>query len=147
MMRFDGRHFGLASMLIAQALWCAPAEAAGALAVGVAPGGAQMGFAYGMNANKPDADQAKTDAVGACGKAKESNAKARSRCMPIGTYTDQCASVAMDPKDGTPGAGWAISADSTTANELALASCEATAGPGRAGTCKVSATRCDGNAK
>ena len=129
------------------ALWVTTAGAAGSIAIGVAPGGPQAGFAYGLNSNKAGDDAAAEDAKSACGKATESNAKARSRCMTVGTFTNQCAAVAMDPKDGTPGAGWAINVDSATTNKLALASCEATAGPGRTGTCKVSATRCDGTAK
>jgi Domain of unknown function (DUF4189) len=147
MTMIDRCRLGVAVTLFAQAVACWPAGAAGALAVGVAPGGAQDGFAFGMNSNKPNAEAARQDAIKACGTAKESNDVARSRCKSVGTFTNQCAAMSMDPKDGTPGVGWAIAANSADANKAALAKCEATAGAGRAGTCTVSATRCDGTAK
>ncbi|HUI95645.1 MAG TPA: DUF4189 domain-containing protein, partial [Xanthobacteraceae bacterium] len=124
---FDRCGVGLAVMVLAQTLACVPVGAAGALAVGVAPGGAQDGFAFGMNSNKANAEAARQDAVKACGSAKESNDVARSRCKSVGTYTNQCAAMSMDPKDGTPGVGWAIAATSDAANKAALAKCEATA--------------------
>ena len=147
MMWFDRYCLGVILVLVAPALWSADVNAAGALAVGVAPGGAQNGFSYGINSNSANTDEAKSEAVSHCRTAKESNDKARSQCMAIGAYSNQCATVAMDPKDGTPGVGWAIAADSAASKQYALASCEATAGPGRAGTCVVSATRCDGDAQ
>ena len=147
MTTFDRCCLGVAVVLLAQTLAGPPAGAAGALAVGVAPGGAQDGFAYGMNSNKASTDAARQDAVKACGSAKESNDAARSRCKSVSTFVNKCAAVSMDPKDGTPGVGWAIAATTDEAKKASLAKCEATAGPGRAGTCTVSATRCDGSAK
>jgi Domain of unknown function (DUF4189) len=137
----------MACMLVAPGLWGEEAKAAGAMAVGIATGGAQNGFSFGMNSDKATEAAAQADALEACRRSKESNAKAHARCMSVGTFVNQCGSIAMDPKDGTPGVGWAIAPDTATANRYALANCEATAGVGRAGTCKVSATRCDGAAK
>ena len=142
---FGWRRVGAAGVLLA--LWSSAAGAAGAMAVGVAPGGAQLGFSYGVNSDKPDETVAARDALNGCKTSKESNDKARTLCKTIGTFTNQCAVIAMDPKDGTPGVGWAIATDAASAKKQALASCEATAGPGRAGFCKVSSTRCDGTAK
>jgi hypothetical protein len=147
MMTFGGRRLGVIGVLLAQISWAGAADAAGALAVGVAPGGAQLGFSYGLNGNQKSDDEAQAAVLTACRSAKESNKAAQARCMLIGTFTNQCAVVAMDPKNGTPGVGWAIAADTATASRIAVASCEATAGPGRTGTCTVSATRCDGSAK
>jgi hypothetical protein len=147
MKKFGSRHISVVWILMAQALWAVPGNAAGALAVGVAPGGAQTGFSYGVNGDQATDDIAGKSALTACKSAKESNAAAQSRCALIGKYSNQCAVIAMDPKDGTPGVGWAIAANSAAAAHQAVASCEATAGPGRAGTCTVSATRCDGSAK
>jgi hypothetical protein len=147
MKKFGSRHISVVCVLMAQALWAAPGNAAGALAVGVAPGGAQNGFAYGVTRGQATNASAGEHALTACKNAKESNAAAQSRCALIGKYSNQCAVIAMDPKAGTPGVGWAIAADSAAAAHQALASCEATAGPGRAGTCTVSGTRCDGSAK
>ena len=142
---FGWRRVGAAGVLLA--LWSSAAGAAGAIAVGVAPGGAQHGFSYGLNSDKPDETVAARDALNGCKTSKESNDKARTLCKTIGAFTNQCAVVAMDPKDGTPGVGWAIAADAASAKKQALAGCEATAGPGRAGFCEVSATRCDGSAQ
>jgi hypothetical protein len=147
MKKFGGRQISVVCVLMAQALWAAPGNAAGALAVGVAPGGAQLGFSYGVNGDQATDAIAGEHALTACKGAKESNPAAQARCALIGKYSNQCAVIAMDPKDGTPGVGWAIAANSAAAARQALASCEATAGPGRAGTCTVSATRCDGSAK
>jgi hypothetical protein len=144
---FDKRGLGVMAVVAVQILWAGQVNGAGAVAVGIAPGGAQRGFAYGMNSNHATAADAQTKALDACKSAKESNAAARSRCRLIGTFNGQCASVAMDPKDGTPGVGWAIAADEAAASKQALANCEATAGPSRAGSCKVSATRCDTGSK
>jgi hypothetical protein len=148
MTTYSGRRFGgVGLFLAAQVVWVAAAHAAGAVAVGVAPGGAQKGFSYGLNSNQANDADAQASALNGCRTSKESNKQAQARCVLIGTYTDQCATIAMDPKAGTPGVGWAVAADTATANKLALASCEATAGPGREGTCKVFSTRCDGTAK
>jgi hypothetical protein len=146
-MTLGGRRLGVIGVLLAQIAWAGTANAAGALAVGVAPGGAQLGFSYGLTSAHNSDGEAQTVAVNACRGAKESNKAAQAGCMLISTFTNQCAAVAMDPKNGTPGVGWAVGADAATANRIAVASCEATAGPGRAGTCKVSATRCDGSAQ
>jgi|HubBroStandDraft_1064217.scaffolds.fasta_scaffold149017_2 hypothetical protein len=146
-MSINKRRIVAVGVLVAQALWGGPAGAAGAIAVGVAQGGAQHGFSFGMNSDRVSEADARQDALNGCRKSKESNDKARARCAAAGTFTNQCGSIAMDPKDGTPGVGWAIAPDSAAAERQALASCEATAGPGRAGFCKVSATRCDGTAK
>jgi tetratricopeptide (TPR) repeat protein len=146
MKEFGRRNVGVMWVLMAEALWAVQANASGALAIGVAVGGAQNGFSYALTSDRATDAIAGEDALTLCKSTKESNAEAHSRCALIGKYSNQCAVIAMDPKDGTPGVGWAIAADSAAAARQALASCEATAGPGRSGTCKVSATRCDGSA-
>jgi hypothetical protein len=138
---------GLWVIISVQALLTDPSNSAGAIAVGIAPDGAQHGFSYGLTSNQSSEADAQAAAINGCRMSKESNEKARSRCTLVRTYTDQCGAIAMDPKDGTPGVGWNIAATATAANQQAVANCEATAGPSRAGACKVSATRCDGTAK
>jgi hypothetical protein len=145
-MRFSKRRLGVASVLVAQVLWGSEANAAGAMAVGIAQGGAQKGFAYGINSNSETEAAAKEKVLDLCKHAKNANDAARSRCKLVGTMKDQCGVIAMDPKNGTPGVGWAIAADLDEAKKQALANCEVTAGPGRAGQCKVDTTRCDGTA-
>ena len=53
----------------------------------------------------------------------------------------------MDPKDATPGAGWAVAEDKATAGRNALAKCMETAGEDRRSYCKVTHSDCDGEAK
>jgi len=139
--------FSLIVALLAQVIWAGSANAAGALVVGVAPGGAQKGFSYAVVWNVPAADNARTDAMSKCRTSKESNPPAQARCTLVGTFTNQCAAIAMDPVAGTPGVGWAIAADTAVANKQALANCEATAGPGRTGSCRVISSHCDGSGK
>jgi hypothetical protein len=139
--------FSLIAALIAQVIWVGSANATGALAVGVAPGGAQHGFSYGVVWDASTAATAQTTAMSKCQTSKESNPPAQARCTLVGTFTNQCSAIAMDPATGTPGIGWAIAADTAAANKQALANCEATAGPGRTGFCRVSSIHCDGSGK
>ena len=53
----------------------------------------------------------------------------------------------MDPKDATPGVGWAIAPNLQAASRGALAKCVATAGNDRHDACKVTHAKCDGSAK
>lgn len=52
MKKFGRRQVGVMWVLMAQALWAGPANASGALAVGVAAGGAQHGFSYAINSDR-----------------------------------------------------------------------------------------------
>jgi hypothetical protein len=146
MKRFD-RRLCVILRLALQTLWTGHANAVGALAVGVAPGGVEHGFASGVSWGYPTEADAQREALQRCRTDKASPPSAHSRCILIGTFKNQCASTAMDPKNGTPGAGWFIAADVATASRLALASCEATAGADRAGNCTVSLAKCDGAAQ
>ena len=49
----------------------------------------------------------------------------------------------MDPKAGTPGAGWAIAATNTIAEQRAMENCKATAGSDRREFCKIEVAKCD----
>ena len=69
--------------------------------------------------------------------------KASDLCRVIATFHNECYAVSLDPKAGTPGAGWAIAADKETAEERALAHCKLTAGPDRAQYCEMSESNCD----
>jgi len=65
----------------------------------------------------------------------------------VQTFRNQCFAVAMDPKDATPGAGWAVADDKESAARAALAKCVATAGDDRRDACEVTHSGCDGKAK
>src|ERR1035437_8594300 len=130
--------------------------AEGAFAVGIAPGGAAKGYSTGYRVNARDTDTAKTDALVACkksqpsasGVAEDSGARAaKAKCEVVATFRNKCVASALDPKEATPGVGWAIADTQQEANDEAVARCRSTAGPERRAFCKVLLQSCDGNTK
>jgi Domain of unknown function (DUF4189) len=130
------------------------ANSAGAIAEGIAPGGVAKGYGISIRVDRASAEQAGADALEGCKKGPKQavsgapldNANARARCVVVVTFNNKCASTAFDPKDGTPGAGWATADTQKNADEEALARCRSTAG-NRRDFCKVSDRLCDGTAK
>jgi hypothetical protein len=145
--------FALAAILVANDRACS----AGAVAEGISPRGVIHGYAYAINGNSPNAEAAGAAALAACKKGPEqlasgtrpdaSFAKAQARCAVVSTFSNKCAAAALDPKDGTPGAGWAIGDTQKQADDEALARCRSTAGADRRDFCKVITQKCDGTAK
>jgi hypothetical protein len=133
--------------LVAAIPWSHPAWADGAMAVGIARGGVAKGYATGFALNQPNAKDARTSAVEGCRKQKKSNADARSHCEAVIAFKNKCVASALDPKDGTPGAGWGVGGTQQAADSQALARCRATAGSDRAEFCEVTDRHCDGTAK
>jgi hypothetical protein len=133
------------------------ANAAGALAEGIAPGGVVKGYGYGIHVNGADADTARTAALAACQKPPKqlasgappdaAQAKARAQCAVVSSFSNKCVAVALDPKDGTPGAGWAVGDTQKQADDEAVARCRNTAGTNRRDFCKIISQLCDGTAK
>ena len=120
------------------------AYAFGALAVGETGDVAKDGIAMGTSWNYGSADEANNAALANCHKWKDKGApKAADLCRVIGTYHNECYAVSLDPKPGTPGAGWAIAGDKETAEQRALAHCKLTAGSDREKFCEVSESNCD----
>lgn len=126
---------------------CAGASAAhafGALAVGETLSVAKDGVAMGTSWNWGSAEEANDKALANCHAWKNKGAPlAADQCRVIATFHDECYAVALDPKPGTPGAGWSIAPDKETAEERALAHCKLTAGSERAQYCAVSESNCD----
>ena len=121
-----------------------PAGAAGALAVGSTSDVVGDGIAVGSSVNYPSIDEAREAAIQSChGYARAP--KAASACAAIGTFHGECYAVSYDPKPGTPGAGWAIAASKDLAEERALESCQAAAGPTRRDQCRIAESKCDEN--
>jgi lipoprotein NlpI len=139
------------SLLIAAAafaagiVWPYSAAAEGALAVGLPSDVAKEGYASGYSYNAKTMDEARTVAMDYCHKSP-TNQKVRSLCKVIQTFSNQCVAVSLDPKAGTPGAGWGIADDIRAAERQALSRCEATAGPARRAACVVTESNCDGQA-
>jgi hypothetical protein len=109
---------------------------------------AKQGFAFGFVNDKASPNEAGTVALETCRKPGPNKPdSARALCTLVGNYHNQCVAIAMDPKSGTPGVGWAISPTMAVAQKQALANCRVTAGAGRREFCTVTNSHCDGSAK
>jgi len=133
--------------LIAVALLPGPAVAEGALAIGLPNDVTKDGIALGWNTNSPTAAEARQRALAGCRDVKNSTDAARSLCTIVDTFHNQCVAGAEDPDPGTPGVGWAVATDKKTAEQQALAMCQAKSPPARRAACKVMTSGCDGSAK
>jgi hypothetical protein len=137
---------GCFSALLAAAVLLAdsPARADGALAVGSTSDVIKDGIAFGIAINYSSADEALQAALGRCHGFK-SAPKAAALCLSVGTFKGECYAIAFDPKDATPGAGWAIAPSKALAEERAMANCRVTAGTDRREFCKIAESKCDGS--
>ncbi len=124
----------------------AAARADGALAVGSTADVAKDGIAIGTSINYETAEKAESAAMERCRGYKPAP-KAAAQCRSVGTFKDECYAISFDPKDGTPGAGWAMAATQALAEQRAMANCQITAGDGRRDFCRIEESKCDGNAK
>jgi hypothetical protein len=123
------------------AAWSHGAAAEGAMALGVTGNITKDGYAIGINVNSGGAAEARDAALKYC--QSHGSDVARAKCEIFATFRDQCAAEAEDPQAGTPGAGWAIAADKSAAEKMAMMNCLATAGD-RGSFCKVVTSVCDG---
>jgi len=119
-----------------------PADAAGALAVGTTANVAKDGIAFGTAWNYESEAKARDVALDNCKKFKGA-ARAVRQCRLVGSFDGECYAISMDPKVGTPGAGWAIAATKALAEARATDNCRAAAGRGRTEFCKVTESNCD----
>jgi hypothetical protein len=122
--------------------WPHGAAAEGAMALGVTGNVAKDGYAIGISINNASEAEARDAALKYC--QSHGSAVARAKCEIFATFHDQCVAEAEDSKPGTPGAGWAIAADKSAAEKMAMTNCQATAG-NRGSFCKVVTSVCDGN--
>ena len=118
------------------------AGAWGAIAVGQSGNIAQDGFAFGGAINQPTEDAAKKSAVDTCSRFTGAP-KMAAQCAVVQSFHGQCYSMAEDPEAGTPGAGWAVGPDASSAEQKAMDICRQTAGASRVQYCKTSETFCD----
>jgi hypothetical protein len=141
----------VAPLIVYALVWSQPSLPAGAVAVGVPPDVAKQGFAAGHSVNAATPAEARKRALEGCHKSVGASAAAMKLCNVVATFSNQCMAVAMDPKDGTPGVGWAIAETQKEADAEAIAQCRNTAGPSRRDFCTIDSRgvnrACDGNAK
>jgi hypothetical protein len=133
----------LGAVLLATAGGLSPASAEGALAVGMTSSVSKDGVAFGTAINYKSEEEARKAAIDYCHKFKGAP-KASAQCRVVGTFKDKCYAISMDPKAGTPGAGWSIAAIKSDAEDHAVTNCKATAGSDRRQFCVVQELKCDG---
>src|SRR3981081_338511 len=121
-----------ACLICGAAGWPTRSAAEGALAVGLPADVAKEGFAFGYALEKSSAEEARAAALADC-RAESPGVDKRAQALwaPVGSFRNKCLSVAMDPKDATPGVGWAIEPSLQGASRGALAKCVATVGADR----------------
>ena len=119
-----------------------PAGAEGALAVGSTADVVKDGIAVGTSVNYKTPDEAEDAALKRCRDYKPAP-KAAAQCRSVGTFRGECYAVSFDPKEGTPGAGWAIASTKALAEERALTNCQITAGETRRDFCTIAESKCD----
>jgi uncharacterized protein DUF4189 len=121
----------------------------GAVALGLPSDIAKDGVAIYTFVNADSPELAKQSAMAGCKGLQQASNTSRALCNIVAVFKNQCVAEAMDPKDGTPGFGWAMAGNSTSAREQALSKCRDTAGPTRQDACVVlpRGLWCDGSAK
>jgi hypothetical protein len=141
------KKFLTAAALLAACASSNPVFAAGAVAVAEPADVAKDGYAIGISYNYKTTAEAEERALRECQSTEDAPAETRKLCKIVRTFENQCAASALDPKAGTPGAGWAVAESLAIARRDALQRCEDTAGRDRRGECRTSAEGCDGKAK
>jgi hypothetical protein len=144
---FDMKVYFATAVLLAACSLAAPVYAAGAVAVAEPSDVARDGYAIGISYNYKTTEEAEERALRECRSTTEAPPETRKLCKVTRTFENQCAAGALDPKAGTPGAGWAIGETLAVARRDAVQRCEDTAGRDRQGECRVTAEGCDGKAK
>jgi hypothetical protein len=118
-------------------------RAEGALAISQMKDIAKAGLAIGLSNNYGGKDEARKRALDECHAFVNAPKATRDTCAVVLSFRDQCVAISLDPKDGTPGFGWAVADKKETAQSEALSRCVATAGKSRQKFCQNSLVRCD----
>jgi hypothetical protein len=120
------------------------AQAAVALAVGVT-GKPTEGLASGYSYNYDDVKEAERTALQSCSDYKPAPKAAR-RCKLFASMKKGCVAIAFDPKDDSPGMGWAVDEKREVAENDAIEACRKRAPASRRKYCKIDTLKCDGDA-
>jgi hypothetical protein len=129
---------GAGAMLVARL-----ASAEGALAVGDTGDVIKDGIAFGTAVDEAKGNAGETALARCKAFVKGSSPQATARCTVVASFARECFSIALDPKSGTPGAGWGVGKDPIEANQKAMKMCATTAGPARQAFCEVKTWGCD----
>jgi hypothetical protein len=137
----------IATMSCCSVLFVSAASAEGALVIAAPANIAEDGYSSGISYNYRTEAEAEARALRECRNSKDAPPSTRKLCQLVRRFVDQCAVVALDPQEGTPGAGWAVAPTLALARNEALRACNATAGSNRQGRCEISVEGCDGRAR
>ncbi len=121
----------------------APASAHGVIAIGRPASIAQQGLAIGYSWNFPTSADATADAMKQCSTFKDAPDSTRALCKTNADFTGKCLAIAMDPRPGTEGFGWAVAVKQIDASTTALQDCKRIDGADNADACVVQVEQCD----
>lgn len=119
------------------------AAAEGALAFALPKDTKRDGFAYGVANDYATRADAEAEAMRRCLSFKNASAETRTLCRIVASYGGQCVAIALDPRTGVRGEGWAVESSKQAADQAALDRCKATASRDRGRLCKVDYSYCD----
>lgn len=131
------------AVLALAALLPRPVAAMSAIAAGIPDNVATGGVAFGESWNSATRDQAEQNALEKCRTEPNAPASTLALCKIIAHFDHRCAAVSLDPKDGTPGFGWAVADQRSQAEDQAIALCHQTSEADRAPYCVVTWSDCD----
>lgn len=119
--------FALASIAAIWAIVPGPALAYAAIAIGQPPDIAKGGVAIGAGWNQVSRDKSESEALAKCRETASAPESAHSLCRIVAHFDNRCMSIALDPRDGTFGFGWATGDTMQEADDIAMVNCRATA--------------------
>lgn len=134
---------GFSATLLAAGFSTTLALAHGAIALGKPDDIEKGGLAMGTGYNYGTAEGAKLRALQECLAFSDAPLETRGLCKVIESFDRQCYAISLDPKEGTPGVGWAVAALKDGAEKIAVERCRETAGADRSAYCVVSLSGCD----
>jgi hypothetical protein len=123
-----------------------PASAYGALAIGGNTAeAATKGIAVGISKNYATREEAEAEAVRRCLAYTGAPAETVALCKLVEDFRHEWVVIALDPAPSTPGFGWSIDADKTTAERNAMDQCTASSPDDRKAYCEVASEMSDTN--
>ena len=117
------------------------AHAEGAIALGVPNNIAKDGVAIGVAASMPSQSAAAAEALKQC-RSADASVAVRSLCKVVQSFSGKCVAVAVDPRPGTPGFGWAVTFTESGARGEAVYKCQLASGAG-GNACRATGSECD----
>jgi hypothetical protein len=117
------------------------AHAEGAIALGVPSNIAQNGVAIGVAASMATKSAAAAEALKQC-RSSDASSAVRSLCKVVQAFSGKCVAVAVDPRPGTPGFGWAVTFTESGARGEAVYKCQLASGAG-GNSCRATGSECD----